>query len=484
MSVYIQDLSLTIPLIVLFVMSMLPVAVKVIGGNEEPRPIITFVFGVAALALTGVAISLRATNEFSLAFENTLVYSPLIKLTTALLIVSTLFTTLMAFRHPAIPRGQYSEHTFLLLNTLLGMFVLVFSHDLILTFVGIELLSLPLYVLIGIGGNSVVPKESSFKYFVLGSFASAFLLFGTAFIYGATQTTEISTILDRSEGANQVYLTMGVMIFLIGMFFKIALVPFHAWLPDVYQGAPTPITSFMASSVKIAVFVFLLSFVPVIRLVESKVVIGVLQWLAILTMFFGNLIALKQNNFKRMIAYSSVAHSGYLFLGIIAAILGSEIAAVQGMMYYLLTYLFMTVGVFAIISLYEKTEDTEITLDSLKGLAKSNPWLAVCLAALLFSLAGIPPFGGFFAKVFLFTSALEAEQFWLVVWAVVSSVIGVYYYLKPVVYMYMKDRETAEEFVQNKSAGSLAAIVVSVAMVIVLGLFVQPFLTKILNTGV
>src|SRR5690606_34094944 len=135
-------------------------------------------------------------------------------------------------------------------------------------------------------------------------------------------------------------------------------------------------------------------------------------------MFFGNLIALKQNNFKRMIAYSSVAHSGYLFLGIIAAILGSEIAAVQGMMYYLLTYLFMTVGVFAIISLYEKTEDTEITLDSLKGLAKSNPWLAVCLAALLFSLAGIPPFGGFFAKVFLFTSALEAEQFWLVVWAV------------------------------------------------------------------
>ncbi len=484
MSVYIQDLSLTIPLVILFVMSMLPVAVKVAGGNEEPRPVLTFVFGVAALALTGVAISLRATNEFSLAFQNTIVYSPLIKLTTTLLIVSTLFTTLMAYRHPAIPRNQYSEHMFLLLNTLLGMFVLVYSHDLILTFVGIELLSLPLYVLIGIGGNSFVPKESSFKYFILGSFASAFLLFGAAFIYGATQTTEISTILDRAEGANQVYLTLGVMIFLIGLFFKVALVPFHAWLPDVYQGAPTPITSFMASSVKIAIFVFLLSFVPVIRLVESKTVVYMLQWVAILTMFFGNLIALKQTNFKRMIAYSSIAHSGYLFLGIIAAILGSEVAAVQGIMYYLLTYLFMTIGVFAVICMYEKTQDTEITLDSLKGLAKSNPWLAAGLAALLLSLAGIPPFGGFFAKVFLFTSALEAEQFWLVVWAVVSSVIGVYYYLKPVVFMYMKEKETAGEFIQNESPGSLATLIVSVAMVILLGLLAQPFLTKILNTGI
>ncbi|MES2768440.1 MAG: NADH-quinone oxidoreductase subunit N [Bdellovibrionota bacterium] len=484
MGVYIQDISLTIPLVVLFLLSMVPVAVKVIGGNEEPRPLMTFIFGIAAIGLTAVAVSLRATNEITLAFENTVVYSPLIKLTTVFLILSALFTALLAYRHPAIPKNQYSEHMFLFLNTLLGMFVLVYSHDLILTFVGIELLSLPLYVLIGIGGNSVIPKESSFKYFVLGSFASAFLLFGTAFIYGATQSTDISTILENGEKSNQLYLTMGVMIFLIGLFFKVALVPFHAWLPDVYQGAPTPITAFMATSVKIVIFVFLLGFVPVIRLVESHAVIYVLQWVAILTMFFGNLIALKQNNFKRMLAYSSISHSGYLFLGIIAAVLGVDDASVHGIMYYLLTYLFMTLGAFAIVCLYEKSEDSELTIDHLKGLAKSNPWLAAALSVLLLSLAGIPPFGGFFAKLFLFSSAIQAEQFWLVVWAVISSVIGVYYYLRPIVYMYMKEKEIQEEFVQNHSAGAIATVVFSVVMIILLGFAAQPFLAKIIHTGV
>ncbi len=484
MGVYIQDISLTIPLVVLFLLSMVPVAVKVIGCNEEPRPLVTFIFGIAAIGLTAVAVSLRATNEITLAFENTVVYSPLIKLSTVFLILSALFTALLAYRHPAIPKNQYSEHMFLFLNTLLGMFVLVYSHDLILTFVGIELLSLPLYVLIGIGGNSVIPKESSFKYFVLGSFASAFLLFGTAFIYGATQSTDISTILENGEKSNQLYLTMGVMIFLIGLFFKVALVPFHAWLPDVYQGAPTPITAFMATSVKIVIFVFLLGFVPVIRLVESHAVIYVLQWVAILTMFFGNLIALKQNNFKRMLAYSSISHSGYLFLGIIAAVIGVDDASVHGIMYYLLTYLFMTLGAFAIVCLYEKSEDSELTIDHLKGLAKSNPWLAAALSMLLLSLAGIPPFGGFFAKLFLFSSAIQAEQFWLVVWAVISSVIGVYYYLRPIVYMYMKEKEIHEEFVQNHSAGTMATVVFSIVMIILLGFAAQPFLAKIIHTGV
>lgn len=484
MGVYIQDISLTIPLVVLFLLSMLPVAVKVVGGNEEPRPLLTFIFGIAAIGLTAVAVSLRSTTEITLAFENTVVYSPLIKLTTIFLVLSALFTALLAYKHPAIPKTQYSEHMFLFLNTLLGMLVLVYSHDLILTFVGIELLSLPLYVLIGVGGNSVVPKESSFKYFVLGSFASAFLLFGTAFIYGATQSTDISTILENAPNSNQLYLTMGVMIFLIGLFFKVALVPFHAWLPDVYQGAPTPITAFMATSVKIVIFVFLLSFVPVIRLVESKAVIYVLQWVAILTMFFGNLIALRQNNFKRMLAYSSISHSGYLFLGVIASILGAEEAGTQGIMYYLLTYLFTTLGAFAVICLYEKSEDSELTLDHLKGLAKSNPWLAAGLSAILLSLAGIPPFGGFFAKLFLFSSAIEAEQFWLVVWGVVSSVIGVYYYLRPVVYMYMKEKEIHEDFVQNHSVATTATIVFSVIMIIVLGFAAQPFLVKIMNAGI
>ncbi len=484
MGVYIQDLSITIPLIVLFLLSLVPLVIKVLRGNKEPRPIITFIFGVAAIGLTAVAVSLRSTTEITLAFENAVVYSPLIKLSSVFLILSVLFTILLSYKHPAIPKAQYSEHMFLLLSTMLGMVVLTYSHDLILTFVGIELLSLPLYVLIGIGGNGFVPKESSFKYFIIGSFASAFLLLGAAFIYGATQTTDISTILENASGANQVYLTMGVMIFLIGLFFKVALVPFHAWLPDVYQGAPTPVTAFMATAVKISIFVFLLSFVPVMRLVQSSSVIFMLQWVAILTMFFGNLVALKQSSFKRMLAYSSISHSGYLFLGIIAAVLGVEDFAVKGIMFYLITYLFMTIGAFAIACLYENNEEKELTIDALKGLSKSRPWVAAGLAICLFSLAGIPPFGGFFAKVFLFSSALQAEQFWLVAWGVMSSVIGVYYYLKPIVFMFMKDKESQEEFIQNDGIGTQATVYFCVIMVIILGLAAQPFLDKILNTAV
>lgn len=484
MSIYIQDISLTIPLAVLFLFSMLPIAVKVIGGNEEPKPIMTFVFGILALGLTAVAVSLRSTHEITLAFENTVVYSPLIKLTTILLIISTLFTVLLSFRHPAIPRNQYSEHMFLLLNTLLGMIVLIYAHDLILTFVGIELLSLPLYVLIGIGGNSMIPKEASFKYFVLGSFASAFLLFGAAFIYGATQSTDISTILANAENSNQVYLTMGVMVFLIGLFFKVALVPFHAWLPDVYHGAPTPITGFMATSVKLSIFVFLLGFVPVIKLIKGPSAIYILEWVAILTMFFGNLIAIRQENLKRMLIYSSISHAGYLFLGIIAAVFGVETSSVQGIMYYLVVYLFTTIGAFAIVCLYEKDENSQLTLDHLKGLAKSNPWVAVALSIVLFSLAGIPPFAGFFAKLFLFSSAIEAEQFWLVVWAMISSAIGIYYYLRPIVYMYMKEKEIHEDFIQNKGIGTHATIIFCVVMVVILGFISQPVLAKILHTGV
>jgi NADH-quinone oxidoreductase subunit N len=257
LGIYLQDLSLTIPLIVLFVLSLLPVTVKIFSGNVEQKQLFTFLQAAFAVILTGVLIVLRNTTEVVYAFNNTIVFSPYIKLTTIILVLSTLFTLFLGYRSPSIPKNQYSEHVFLLLNALLGMLVLNYSNDLLITFIGIELLSLPLYVLVGLSGNSVVPKEASFKYFVLGSFASAFLLFGIAFIFGATQTTEITKILSASEQVDKNLLTIGIMAFLVGMFFKVALVPFHSWLPDVYQGSPTPMTAFMATTVKLVIFVFL-----------------------------------------------------------------------------------------------------------------------------------------------------------------------------------------------------------------------------------
>jgi NADH-quinone oxidoreductase subunit N len=481
MSVYIQDLALTIPLLSLFVFSLIPIGAKVFNKNTESKPLLTFVIAIAAIAVTGLAIAVRSTTEVTFAFENAITYGPMLKLASVMLILIALLTVLLSYQHPAIPKNQYSEHVFLLLSTMIGMMVLMFANDLILVFVGIELLSLPLYVLIGIGGNALIPKESSFKYFVLGSFASAFLLFGVAFIYGATQTTDIQKIIE-GKNIHQALLLMGTLIFLIGLFFKVALVPFHAWLPDVYQGAPTPITAFMATSVKLSIFVFLLQFLPVMQLVDSPALMYALQWVAILTMFFGNLIAIKQSNFKRMLAYSSISHSGYLFLGIIAGFVGVGDAGTQGIFFYLLTYIFMTIGAFAIICLFESKEGQELTLDHLKGLAKTHPWTAFCLTAFLLSLAGIPPMGGFFAKVFLFSSAIVAQQFWLVVWAVMSSVIGVYYYLRPIVYMYMKEKEIHEEFHQNESVSVLATIYFCLIMVFLLGFAAQPFLNKIIHS--
>ncbi len=183
-----------------------------------------------------------------------------------------------------------------------------------------------------------------------------------------------------------------------------------------------------------------------------------------------------------MLAYSSISHSGYLFVGIVAAILGTGEFSYQGILFYLLTYMFTVMGAFALICVYEKEEGQDLSLNELKGLAVKHPWLAFSLSILLLSLAGVPPLGGFFAKIFLFSSAIQVGQTWLVVWGVMSSVIGVYYYLKPVVYMYMKDKETSDEFVKNEGITNLSIIYLSVIMVVVLGLFSQPFLTKILKT--
>ncbi len=482
LGIYLQDISLTIPLMVLFVLSLLPVTVKIFSGNVEQKPLFTFLQAAFAVILTGVLIVLRNTTEVVYAFNNTIVFSPYIKLTTIILVLSTLFTLFLGYRSPSIPKNQYSEHVFLLLSALLGMLVLNYSNDLLITFIGIELLSLPLYVLVGLSGNSVVPKEASFKYFVLGSFASAFLLFGIAFIFGATQTTEITKILSASDQVDKNLLTIGIMAFLVGMFFKVALVPFHSWLPDVYQGSPTPMTAFMATTVKLVIFVFLLGFVDVIRLMDMNVALYTLQWVAILTMFLGNMVALKQSSLKRMLAYSSISHSGYLFVGLISAVLGTGEFSYQGILFYLLTYMFTIMGLFALMCVYEKKEGEDLNLDTLKGLAKDHPWLALAMSIFLLSLAGIPPTGGFFAKVFLFSSAIQVEQYWLVIWGMMSSAIAVYYYLKPVVYMYMKDKESSEIFVKNESVSTLSIVYLSVIMVLVLGVFSQPFLTRILKT--
>jgi len=255
----------------------------------------------------------------------------------------------------------------------------------------------------------------------------------------------------------------------------------HAWTPDVYQGAPTPVTGFMATGAKIATFVLFLRVVMTSALAADQAdrLVDAIQWMAALTILAGNIAAVMQSNIKRMLAYSSVAHSGYIMIGlIVAAIGGEELGGSSAVVFYLVAYTIMTLGAFGVISLLEKDEDSQIHVEDLKGLAKRSPWMALCLTVLLLSLAGIPPMIGFFGKFFIFSAAVKAGLYWLAIWGVIGSVVSVYYYLRPIMQMYMRDElgvEVAKERYLSVGAVSLTAIAV-----VLVGIFSGPLYDAVL----
>lgn len=270
----------------------------------------------------------------------------------------------------------------------------------------------------------------------------------------------------------------GITFVILGFCFKVSIAPFHAWTPDVYQGAPTPHTAFMATAVKAVSFAAFLRVIATKSLVGSDQLFDMLQWLAVITMIAGNTAAILQNNFKRMIAYSSVAHSGYLLVGVITAGVSDNAAfGASGVIFYLLSYALMTLGAFAIASMLEKSENHIVNVDDLAGLSKQRPMLALCLTVFLLSLAGIPPTMGFFGKLYLFNAAVGEGLLWLAIWGFVSSVIGVYYYLRPVVVMYMKEGNAE---IANHSLNATTVTVVVLALAIVLMGFVSgPIFTAV-----
>lgn len=471
------DLSLLIPFTILFVFSVVPITFKVLNKNTEMTKNFIFLVAFVGACLAIVFTGFQTVIEPRLAFEGTVIFDGLTWIGNLTVIAIGAFVLLLSKNHPAIPSHQYSEHIFLVFSTLLGMIVLNFANDLIMSFIGIELLSLPLYVLIGLGGADKISKEAAFKYFVLGSFASAFLLYGIALIYGAAHTTQIDQIINNQMAIQQTTFQVGLVIFLVGLFFKMALVPFHSWLPDVYQGAPTPITAFMAAGVKLVTFFFVLRIVPVTKLFTEFDLLKIFEWFAVLTMIVGSLAALHQVYIKRVIAYSSIAHTGYIFMGIIAAIKGDFQQSIYGIVAYIIIYTVMTIGVFAIIGHFEKKQDTQLTLDDFKGLANRKPVMSVCLTLLLLSLAGIPPMGGFFAKLMIFSTAMNAGLYWLVVWGVLTSVMSVYYYLKPVVNMYMHKSDVVMQ--ENRGYSQKLAVYACTALVVVSGLLIQPIIERL-----
>ncbi|MGD2077078.1 MAG: NADH-quinone oxidoreductase subunit N [Chloroflexota bacterium] len=364
-----------------------------------------------------------------------------------------------------LERGEYY---YLMLFSASGMMLMSMANDLILIFLALELLSIPLYVLSGFARPRVDSEESALKYFLLGAFASGFLVFGIAMVYGATGTTALPQVLD-SAAAGGSLLYAGAVLVLVGLAFKVAAVPFHMWTPDVYEGAPTSVTAFMSVGAKVAGFAALIRIFIYALPDISDAWVPALAVVAALTMIVGNVVALAQRNMKRMLAYSSIAHAGYVMMGVTAAI-----ASDQGMsaaLFYLLAYLFTTLGAFAVVITVERKDNQGVMLDDYKGLYRRSPLMALALAYFMLSLTGIPPTGGFTAKFGVFGAVVNADMTWLAVIAVITSVISAYYYLRPVYYSFMYDGEGE---VVVKPAVTVA-VAVAVVLTFLLGVYPDPF---------
>ena len=366
----------------------------------------------------------------------------------------------------------FGEYYIILQSSVLGMMLMAAAKDLFVIFLGLELMSISFYILAGMNRKKLNANEASLKYFLLGAFATGFIVYGIALIYGSAQTTSIDFITTHfAELTKNLLFVAGVLLFLIGFSFKIAAFPFHMWVPDVYEGSPTTVAALFSTGGKAAAFsAILATLFALFNGPNGNLFTPYLAVISVLSMFYGSIVAIAQDNIKRMLAYSSISHAGYLAIGLAA---GNH-DAVAGIVFYLAAYTFMNLGAFGIISLIEGKDETNLNINSYAGLANRKPLLAALLSILMFALAGIPPFAGFFGKYYIFIAAIKANLTWLAILGVLSSAISVYFYLRIVVLMYFKTSEN--DFAIESSNSSIFAIIFSVLVIILLGIFPGTFI--------
>lgn len=359
---------------------------------------------------------------------------------------------------------EFIEFTPLILFATAGMMLMGCAESLMIIFLGLETMSIALYVMAGFRRFNRFSLEAALKYLLLGAFATGFLLYGMALIYGTvgtTNLTQISAYYSENALNLNVMALFGVALLVIGFGFKVALVPFHMWTPDVYQGAPIPVTAYMAVGAKAAGFAAVLR-VLVLATGQAAFEWSQLLWLlAVVTMTVGNIIALVQSDIKRMLAYSSIAHAGYIMIGIVA---GNE-TTVSAVLFYLVVYMFMNIGAFAVAGIVSGKNEQHVDIKHFAGLGKSQPMLALVMTVCMFSLAGFPPTGGFMGKLYLFKAAMESGYTWLVIFGALNTLISVYYYIRVVVAMYFQD---------SKESVKMAAVLPGVGLVLLvtlLGIF-------------
>lgn len=426
---------------------------------------------LAYISLIGIVVAAiltrNSTGTALFSFHESFVIDNYSLFFTFIFLLSTGLVVLISHNYIKREEINYGEYYALILFSTIGMILMASGADLLNIYIGLEIMSVSIYILTGFKRSKLTSNEASLKYFLLGAFATGFLLYGISIIYGSTGAINLKEIAGfiTGKGVDPLFL-MGMGLIIIGLGFKVASVPFHAWVPDVYEGAPTAVTAFMSVGPKAAAFaafirVFLTAFGPTHG--EWQKIIYII---AVLTMTVGNVVALAQTNIKRMLAYSSIAHAGYLLIALVAA----NNIGVSGVLFYILAYTFMNIGAFAIVIVLSQKDDTRMQINDYAGLGFKHPFLAIAMTFFLLSMAGVPPMAGFVGKFYIFSAAIKSGYVGLAIIGVINSVISVYYYLRITVVMYMK--EPAGDFTSlTLSPLIIAAIVISVIGTLHLGIF-------------
>ena len=461
-----NDLVLLLPEIVLTTGLLVVLVADLFTGRSRQHWLGWLTIGVlVATVVPIVALSGHATTAARglLAVDG---FGAFFKL---LFVLAAAITVLISRQYLEVEQARPGEYYFLVLCATLGMMVMAAGIDLITLFIGLETMAVSFYVLTGFLRPNRRSNEAAIKYFVLGAFSLGILLYGMSLVYGLSGTTRLREVaVALATQSDSLALKLAVVLVAAGMAFKIAAVPFHMWAPDVYEGAPTPITAFLSVGSKAASFAMLL------RLLLEGLPAMAPEWrglfyvLAVLSMTVGNIAAITQGNVKRMLAYSSIAHAGYILIGIVTA----TPRGVTAMLVYLMIYAFMQMGAFGVLALLRRRDVVGDELKDLSGLFFRRPLAAFAMLVFMLSLGGIPPTAGFMGKFWLFSAAIEAGYVWLAVIGVLNSAISLYYYVRVVVFMWM--REELESASVHPSPGVAVALTVAVAATIIIGVYPAP----------
>ncbi len=474
---YVQQLYYVLPLVIVVGGASLLLLGDAFAGQGSRRWLMGLAVLTCAAALFATWVVWRRVSGFEeiYLFDRMLVADKFSLFLTMVFLAGTLLTALLATDFLREHDSLYGEFYGLLLLTTSGMMILAMAADLVTVFLGIETMSVGAYVLTGAFRRHRRATEAAMKYFLTGAFATGFLLYGIALVYGTTGTTQLAAIAKVASVNTPPLFLIGQFMLIVALGFKVAAVPFHMWAPDAYEGAPTPVTGYMAAAIKAAGMAAILR-VFYVGLGGDVLPYGPLGWatilsiLSVITMTVGNIAALRQENIKRMLAYSSIAHAGYILIGVVAAgLTPTSGVARSAVLFYLLAYTFTTIGAFGVVAWIGRRGDERQMVDDWAGLATRHPAAALAMTVFLLSLGGIPPTGGFFGKFYVFRAAMEADGLlWLVIAGVLNSVVSVYYYLRVVMAMYFRD--PAREPRPLASAPMTAALAICAVAVLLMGL--------------